>query len=184
MARTPLAGAIQTACATISEERRTTRGRFVRDAGLAAASLTALGRLAGPARAAGAPRIVVVGAGLAGLCTADALRQAGYAATVYEASSRVGGRCWTLRGAFADGQIVEHGGELIDQSHTAIRQLAQGLGLKLDNLLRAEPAGTEMGGYFDGAAYSYAQMSVDLNGAWQKIHKDVSAASYPTTWAS
>ncbi len=184
MARTPLAGAIQTACATISEERRTTRRRFVRDAGLAAAGLTALGRLAGPARAAGAPRIAVVGAGLAGLCTADALRQAGYAATVYEASSRLGGRCWTLRGAFADGQIVEHGGELIDQSHTAIRQLAQKLGLKLDNLLQAEPAGTEMGGYFDGAAYSYAEMSVDLNGAWQKIHKDVSAASYPTTWAS
>ncbi len=184
MARTPLASAIQDACGTIVAERRTTRRRFVREAGVAAVGLTALGRTAPPARAASAPRIAIVGAGLAGLSAAHSLREAGYAATVYEASNRVGGRCWTLRGAFADGQIAEHGGELIDQSHTAIRQLAQGLGLTLDNLLRAEANGTEMSGYFDGAAYSYAQMSVDLNGAWQKIHKDVSAANYPTTWSS
>ena len=74
-------------------------------------------------------------------------------AQVYEASDRVGGRCWTLRGAFADGQIAEHGGELIDQGHNAIRQLAQELGLTLDNLLRAEANGTEMFYYFDGEPY-------------------------------
>ena len=87
-----------------------------------------LGRFAAPARGAAAPKIVVVGAGLAGLSAAYALRNAGYAAEIHEASERIGGRCWTLRGAFADGQIAEHGGELIDQSHSHIRQLAQGLG--------------------------------------------------------
>jgi monoamine oxidase len=100
-----------------------------------AAGLSTLG--VRPANAAVAPRIVVVGAGLAGLTCAYRLKQAGYAATVHEASDRVGGRCWTLRGAFADGQIVEHGGELIDQGHTAIRHLAHELGLRLDNLLAA-----------------------------------------------
>jgi hypothetical protein len=34
------------------------------------------------------------------------------------------------------------GGELIDQGHTTIRQLAQELGLPLDNLLAAEPNGS------------------------------------------
>ena len=51
---------------------------------------------------------------------------------------------------FADGQIFEHGGELIDSGHLAVKHLAQELGLDLDNLVRAERAGTEMLGYFDG----------------------------------
>ena len=141
-----------------------------------------LGRFAAPARGAAAPKIVVVGAGLAGLSAAYALRNAGHVAEIHEASERIGGRCWTLRGAFADGQIAEHGGELIDQSHSHIRQLAQGLGLKLDNLLQAEQNGTELIAYFDDSYYSYAEMTDDIKAAWQKIHADVSAASYPTTF--
>ena len=183
MARTPLAGAVQDAVAAIAAgERRTTRGAFVREAGVAALGVTVLGRFAAPARGAAAPKIVVVGAGLAGLSAAYALRNAGYTAEIHEASDRIGGRCWTLRGAFADGQIAEHGGELIDQSHSHIRQLAQGLGLKLDNLLQAEQNGTELIAYFDDSYYSYAEMTDDIKAAWQKIHADVSAASYPTTF--
>ena len=184
MARTPLAGAVQDAVAAVAagEERRTTRTRFVKEAGVAALGVTALGRFAAPARAADAPKIVVVGAGLAGLNAAYSLRNAGYIAEVHEASDRIGGRCWTLRGAFDDGQIAEHGGELIDQSHGQIRNLAQGLGLKLDNLLQAEQNGTEVLGYFDGSPYHYPEMTDDIKAAWQKIHADVSAASYPTTF--
>ena len=81
------------------------------------------------ARAAAPARVVVVGAGLAGLTAAYRLKQAGCVAAVHEGSDRVGGRCWTIRGVFADGQIGEHGGELIDQGHTELRQLAQELGL-------------------------------------------------------
>jgi monoamine oxidase len=185
MARTPLAGTVQDAVAAIAgEERRTTRTRFVKEAGIATLGVTALGRLAAPAHGAMTPKIVVVGAGLAGLSAAYALRNAGYVAEVHEASTRIGGRCWTLRGAFADGQIAERGGELIDQSHTAVRQLAQGLGLKLDNLLQAEQNGTEALGYFDNSPYRYAEMTDDIKAAWQKIHSDLSAASYPTTFES
>jgi monoamine oxidase len=101
---------------------------------------------------------------------------------VYEASDRIGGRCWSDRTSFANGQIVEHGGELIDQGHTAIRQLAQQLGLKLDNLLSAERNGTEPFYYFDGEPYSYAEATDDLKGIWQQLHADVSAASYPTLY--
>jgi monoamine oxidase len=164
-------------------ERRVSRRDVLRLAGATglAAGLSTLG--AGPVGAA-SPRIVVVGAGLAGLTCAYRLKQAGHVATVYEASDRLGGRCRTIRGQFAEGQIAEHGGELIDQGHTAIRQLAQELGLTLDNLLAAEVNGTEPLYYFDRAPYTYAQATSDLKGIYQTLHRDVSEASYPTLYNS
>jgi monoamine oxidase len=180
MARTPLAHELERAAAA---EPRLTRRRLLRDAGVAGLTLAAAGRFAPPASPATSPRIVVVGAGLAGLTCAYRLRQAGYLAQVHAADDRVGGRCWTSREAFADGQIAEHGGELIDQGHTALRGLAQELGLNLDNLLRAERNGSEPTYYFDGAHYSLAQATDDLKEVWQKLHADVSAASYPTLYS-
>ena len=183
--RTPLAHVLEDAVAAVAADTsRTTRRGLLKSAGAGAVALSALGRLTPSARAAAAPRIVVVGAGLAGLTCAYRLEQAGYTAQVYEASDRLGGRCWTIRGAFADGQIGEHGGELIDQGHNAIRNLAQELGLTLDNLLRAEANGTDLLGYFDGSPYSFDEITDDLKQVWQKIHSDTSAASYPTTFDS
>jgi monoamine oxidase len=149
-------------------------------AGLAAAAM-----LSGPvtrALAATAPRVVVVGGGLAGLTAAYRLKQSGVNAQLYEASDRLGGRCWTRRGDFAEGQIAERGGELIDQGHTEIRKLAQELGLTLDNLLAAEVNGTDAFHYFDGVPYTYEEATNDLKQIWQQIHKDVSVASYPTLY--
>jgi monoamine oxidase len=182
VARTPLAGAVERAAAKAAAGRRTTRTGFVKEAGAAALALTAFGRLAESARGATPPKIVVVGAGLAGLSAAYRLRKAGYIAEVHEASTRIGGRCWTRRGEFADGQIAEHGGELIDQGHTQIRNLVQELGLKLDNLLRAEANNTELLARLDGAPYRFEEITDDIKAAWQKIHSDVSAASFPTTF--
>ncbi|MGW0523222.1 FAD-dependent oxidoreductase [Crossiella sp. NPDC003009] len=41
------------------------------------------------------PRVVVVGAGIAGLTAAKSLRELGHPVTVREARDRVGGRIWT-----------------------------------------------------------------------------------------
>ena len=184
MARTPLAGAVQDAVAAARRGRGAAHdAHALRQGGGSRRARPDCARPLRRARTgAGAPKIVVVGAGLAGLTAPTRLRKAGYIAEVHEASDRIGGRCWTLRGAFADGQIAEHGGELIDQGHTQIRHLAQELGLKLDNLLQAEQNGTELLGYFDGSPYTYEEMTDDIKAAWQKIHDDVSAASYPTTF--
>jgi monoamine oxidase len=184
MSRTPLAARIQEAVSNLDEVRTTRRQLLGRGAafGAAAVGASAVARTARAATRALAPKIVVVGGGLAGLTATYRLQQAGYAAALHEASDRLGGRCWTIRGAFVDGQIAEHGGELIDQGHTAMRQLAQELGFTLDNLLQAQPKGTEDFFYVNNGKYTYAQLVIDLNGIYQKVHKDLSAASYPTLW--
>jgi len=184
MARTPLAQRVEEAYASVVESRTTRRELLKRTtlAGVAVAGASTMGRFAKAAHAATDVRIAVVGAGLAGLTCAYRLQQAGYNAAVYEAHpTRVGGRCWTDHTSF-NGQLAEHGGEMIDQGHTAMRQLAQELGFPLDNLLQAQPKGTEDFFYVNNAKYPYSQLLVDLDAIYQKMHKDVSAASYPTLW--
>lgn len=67
--------------------------------------------------AGAARRVVVVGAGLAGLTAALDLTDAGWDVVVLEARGRVGGRVFTLRDEFSDGLHAEGGGESIDDNH-------------------------------------------------------------------
>jgi monoamine oxidase len=197
MPRTPLArklgeaaslaaqeAAREASTAEIAEEQGTGLRRREVLAGGAGIAMAAMlgGSLPNRALGAAAPRVVVVGGGLAGLTCTYRLKQAGVNASLHEGSDRLGGRCWTRRGDFLQGQIAEHGGELIDQGHTEIRKLAQELGLDLDNLLQAEANGSEPFHYFDGQPYSFAQATDDLKQIWQQLHKDVSAAGYPTLY--
>ena len=80
--------------------------------------------------------MLVAGVGLAGLTAARDLVSYGADVSVVEARDRVGGRVWTIRDGFVDGQHSEAGGDMIDESQTEIRQLADALGLKLTRILR------------------------------------------------
>jgi len=164
--------------------RQLSRRAFLRRAGVASAGLAMAPKIFGGKSSGANPRVAIIGAGLAGLTCAYRLRQAGIRAEIHEANVRLGGRCWSSRGDFAEGQIAEHGGELIDQYHSSIRQLAQELRLPLDNLLAAEVNGTEPLYYFDGMPYTYREATNDLKDIWQKLHADLSAASYPTLYDS
>src|SRR5262245_53325231 len=54
-------------------------------------------------------RIIVIGAGMAGLVAASLLKAAGHETVILEASARVGGRVRTLREPFVAGQYGEAG---------------------------------------------------------------------------
>ena len=193
MAHTPLAKLLRHAASTAAQSDRRdrpvtglsmSRREFIRTISTATASLALPSSLFGARQVATSARVVVVGAGLAGLTCAYRLQRSGIIATVYEANTRLGGRCWTRRGDFLHGQIGEHGGELIDQGHTTIRQLAQELGVPLDNLLAAEPNGSTIFLHFDGVAYSYRDAVRDLKRIWQPLHRDLIQAGYPTLYNS
>lgn len=129
------------------------------------------------------PRIVVVGAGLAGLTAAYRLKQAGYQATVYEGASRIGGRCWSNRN-WSGRQVSEHGGELIDTGHTAILDLVDELGLGLENRVEATPPGTEPFFFFDGSPYLVEDVRNDLRRILPQAQSDAEAAGFPILYHS
>jgi monoamine oxidase len=81
-------------------------------------------------------RVIVAGAGLAGLSAARALESRGAAVTVVEARDRVGGRVWTLRAGFAARQHAEAGADLIEEEQEHVLILARELGLKPVRILR------------------------------------------------
>jgi len=77
----------------------------------------------GLARGASPKKVIVVGAGLAGLAAAWELVQAGHDVTVLEAQLRPGGRVYTLRSPFADGLYAEAGAIAFSDTRTLRRYL-------------------------------------------------------------
>ena len=81
--------------------------------------------------------LVVIGAGLAGLSAARDLVRGGADVLVLEARNRVGGRVEQV--TLDEGRIVQLGGEVIGDSHTAYQGLVAELGLSLIPSYVAEP---------------------------------------------
>jgi monoamine oxidase len=73
-------------------------------------------------------RVVVVGAGFAGLAAADELQRAGHRAIVLEARDRVGGRVWSV--PFA-GAVIERGAEFVDEHDAVVHETCVRLSLRL-----------------------------------------------------
>src|SRR6202011_6049983 len=79
-------------------------------------------------------RVIVVGAGLAGLTAALDLRDLGWDVVVLEARPRVGGRVHTLYGQqdgvpLGAGLHAEAGGESIDDNHNQLQAMLRRFGL-------------------------------------------------------
>ncbi len=203
MARTPLLRALR----ALAEDHRTaehlglapaelrgqrveaaySRREILKRAGVVGAGAAVAGPLAFASRAgaATAPRIAIVGAGIAGLSAAMTLADKGVASTVYEASpDRIGGRMHSDRtGYWADGQVSEFCGELIDTGHKTILHLAQRFNLATTDLFGTEPNGSTDTLWFLGGYYSTSQADKDFQPIHNTLQGQVQATSYPTTYA-
>src|SRR5262245_20708430 len=162
-------------------ERAATRREFL--AGTARlATLGAIGaavRPFGPALAAPRPPsgdVAIVGAGLAGLACGDELRQHGVLATIYEASNRAGGRCFSLGGAFP-GQVVELGGEFIDTEHKAMIRYVHRFGLALEDVTKGHE---DVFYYFFGQHHSEAEVVDEFRRLVGAMRDDLRAVGRPT----
>jgi monoamine oxidase len=165
----------------LSRRQFLARGAALGGAMLVAGPLAACGR-SETGRRSTEPRVVVVGAGLAGLSCAYRLHQHGIAAAVYEARpDRVGGRCWTARG-YADGQVAEHGGEFIDSDHLRVRALVRELGLRLEDRVAyaKRRSGRYSRIYYDGSLRDDDVVFRDYRGLRQRLHAAARRSRYFT----
>ena len=77
-------------------------------------------------------RVVVVGAGFAGLACADELIRLGHDVTVVEARDRVGGRVWSQELVSGDATtVIERGAEFILEGYDTLRGYAGRFGLEV-----------------------------------------------------
>lgn len=83
-------------------------------------------------------RVVVVGAGLAGLAAAWELDEAGHDVTVLEARSRPGGRVLTLREPFAGGLFADAGAIAYSEAYTQAVRYIDELGLERANWVQPD----------------------------------------------
>ncbi len=82
-------------------------------------------------RAASPKKVLIVGAGLAGLVAGNELTQAGHDVTILEAQFRPGGRVQTLREPFSDGLYAEAGAARIPDNHDLTLHYVKHFGLTL-----------------------------------------------------
>lgn len=108
------------------------------------------------------PRVLVVGAGFAGLACASELAAAGFRVDVVESRGRVGGRVHSF-GDFVPNKNVEAGGELIGSNHPSWITLAERFRLELLPIL--EPTDLEGPIVLDGRRLTRAES----DGLWRDL---------------
>lgn len=125
-------------------KRRASRREFLASMGRLAV-VGAIGSVTGlPYTILAAPKpspsvsIGIVGAGLAGLACADELKKNGISASLYDANTRVGGRCFSLSGLFP-GQVAERGGEFIDNLHKTMLGYVKEFKLQVEDVEKNPP---------------------------------------------
>jgi monoamine oxidase len=173
------------------EQARYSRRDFLRRSGaVGAVAVGGVALLPRQARAATAARIAIVGGGIAGLNAALTLADKGIGSTVYEASSRLGGRMHSdsplVSGGdnYFQGQVAEYCGEFIDSNHNTILTLAKRFNLPTVDVLAAQPNASTETYYVLGGYYPYTQASNDFKPVHNTLQGQVQATSYPTLYNS
>ena len=201
MARTPLIASLQRAyrlAALAARGGRETppldelvemaysRRRFLRHSAVATAALAAgCGGAppqsqspppAGPPPGASgptAPRIAIVGAGVAGLNAAYKLQKAGLTAKVFEGANRTGGRMFTATDLLGAGLTTELGGEFIDTGHAEMLALMTEFGLERIDTAGPGTEKLKTETYFvNGRHYTQAQAAAAFVPLAKKIAAD------------
>ncbi|MBI3738909.1 MAG: FAD-dependent oxidoreductase, partial [Chloroflexi bacterium] len=84
-------------------------------------------------------KVVIVGAGMAGLVAGYELKRAGHIPVILEAQQRVGGRVYTLRQPFTEGLYAEVGAMRIPRAHSLTLEYISKFGLLTNDFTMDNP---------------------------------------------
>jgi monoamine oxidase len=84
-------------------------------------------------------KVIIVGAGTAGLAAGYELKRAGHDVVMLEAQQRVGGRVYTLRDPFTEGLYAEVGAMRIPRAHHLTLEYINKFGLKTNDFTMDNP---------------------------------------------
>lgn len=128
-------------------------------------------------------RIVIVGAGIAGLNAALTLQDAGFDSVIYEAADRVGGRIHSDMTTWADGMVSEWCGEFIDSDHETLLGLIKRFGLKTIGLGELVPSHAQTILYFFNRYYRFGDLAQGFQSIYPIFAQQMQQAGFPTTYA-
>lgn len=161
-----------------------TRRQFLRRSAIAvAAAGLNKSRLSGAVRSlvltGPAKKVLILGAGMAGLVAAYELSKSGHDVTVLEARTRPGGRVHTLREPFSDGLFAEEGAARIPENHDVTLKYVKEFALPLEpfypsrlNAVRFDRGQREevpIEGFTDAMTQNYGGELGGNPEHWQKI---------------
>jgi monoamine oxidase len=118
-------------------------------------------------------RIAIIGAGIAGLNAALILQDAGLACSMYEASSRIGGRMHSDTTTWADGMVSEWCGEFIDGNHRTLLHLIERFKLKTIDLGRKIPNRAQAILYFFNRYYDAEEVWGSLQPIYPTLQQQI-----------
>jgi monoamine oxidase len=125
-------------------------------------------------------KVVILGAGIAGLVSAYELGRVGWEVTVLEARDRIGGRVWTVRGGdrivqtgrsdqictFSDGLYLNAGAARIPHQHHVILGYARALGVPMEIMVNSNRAARSE---FNGRVITNRQLTYDVRGRFIEL---------------
>jgi monoamine oxidase len=125
-------------------------------------------------------RVVIVGAGLAGLVAGYELARAGHEPLILEAQNRVGGRVYTLR-SFAPGLYAEAGAMRIPRAHDLTLDYCEHFGLEMRPFVTGNPQGIV---YVGGVRMTAEQAELRPDDLGFEVAEHERGRSHASLWAA
>jgi monoamine oxidase len=125
-------------------------------------------------------RVVIVGAGMAGLVAAAELRRAGHEPVVLEARQRVGGRIETWREPFSDGLYAEAGAMRLPKTHELTMAYVERYDLRVSPFTMDNPDGYV---FLHGQRFRAKEVDADPACLGFDLAEGERASSHSQLWA-
>ncbi len=124
-------------------------------------------------------RIIVVGAGMAGLVAAYELQRAGHEPVILEARHRIGGRIYTLREPFSPGLHAEAGAMRVPSAHTLTMAYIHKFNLSLLPFTMNNPSGYH---FVRDRKYRIADAAANLDSLGYELAPHEQGKSHTQLW--